>query len=376
MTLISVYFSIPDSLIQFSRFFADLFRPDTWHQLSACDVLLVRHDHDCGYIFHGLAYAQIIDSFGDLCEKRDLTVRSVATLGSGLIGEKAYRSPVTFSRSDSIIGISGMIVRLLRGRNFRIQWEKQQRITLWCRILEKARPKYVIGILPDEYLCTAAKLKKIPVYDLQHGVISGGDHYYGETYRRETPQQKLPDAFLLWDSQSADLVTRWALGKCIPVRIIGNPWFIRFLRAQADDLLVAEASADNYGTGDPRPCILVSLQWGIASGLPEQVCNGILAPELEQVIRDTIEQYNWIIRLHPVQLSDTAEREATIKYLSDTFGTKMALQWVKTSKIPLPVILSTSDLHITCMSSIVAEASWMGIRSGLPQQEITARRTI
>ena len=50
----------------------NIFQKDTWQNLKHCDVFLVRHDNDCGYTFHNQAYAQLIDSFGELSLKRVL----------------------------------------------------------------------------------------------------------------------------------------------------------------------------------------------------------------------------------------------------------------------------------------------------------------
>ena len=345
--------------------FRDIFQEETWQHLKSCDVLLVRHDNDCGYTFHGQAYAQIIDSFGDLCEKRGLTVKTVATPHSRLICKYAYRSPVSYNKSFSLIHILGEIVGIIRGSDIKRKWVKQHQINLWCRILEKATPKYVIGIEPDEFLCNAGKLKRIPIYDLQHGHISDIDFFNGEIYRKETPFENLPDGFLCWDEQSEAVLSKWACNKGIRVLKIGNPWFLRFIYIKPEDLLVSEALTNCHIIDDNRPCIIVSLQWGLAILYPNQVGNGVIVKELEQVILNTEKIYNWILRLHPVQLRDNYEREQVLNYLNATFGAEKTKQWIRNTEIPLPVVLSKADLHITYMSSVVAESAWMGIRSGL-----------
>lgn len=349
-----------------------VFQKETWQHLQPCDVLLVRNDNDCGYTFHGQAYAQIIDSFGDLCENRGLVVRSVATPHSKLIGKQAYRSPVSYDRSFCIITIMGGIVKIFRILGIGRNWSNQHQINLWHRILEKATPKYIIGIQPDKYLCKAGRIKQIPVFDLQHGVISEGDYYYGGMYRKETPVENLPAGFLCWDEISMAIISKWAHKKEIRVIKTGNPWFLRYLERKPDDLLVKEVMAEAVIPDILRPRIVVSLQWGMAKNYPEDIFSCLIGEALEQAILDTLGIYDWILRLHPVQLRDDREREMILSYLNATFGTTKTRDWIRISEFPLPVVLSHADLHITYSSSTVTEAAWMGIRSGLLGKHLNA----
>ena len=344
-------------------------RKDSWQHLKQCDVLLVRHDNDCGYTYHGKAYAQLIDSFGDLCVKKDLTVGSVAIPYSRLIGKRAYHSPVSVNHSYIMIEIFGQIIRLIRGDNIWTEWIISRRVDLWVQILEKAKPKCVIGIQPYDFLCRAGKLQKIPVYDLQHGVISDECLWYGGAYRNGIPNKDLPDGFLCWDDQSVTTLSKWACDKGIRVLKIGNPWFLRFIYIHSQDLLVDEALVICNIQGDNRPCIVVSLQWAFATIYPDNMSNGVMADVLEKVILDTSDLYNWIIRLHPVQLRGP-ERKMTLNYLSITFGAENCSRWLMASEIPLPVVLSKADLHITNESAVVVEAAWMGVRSGLLSERL------
>lgn len=358
------------------------FLKDSWRYLKPCDVLLIRSDHDCGYTFQNKAYAQIIDSFGDVCTTHGLIVGSVATWGN-LTGKRAYHSPINFGRQENIFiaiikeGVR-FGVRLIRGHKIDLRQTNSDQVNLWCQILEKSSPKCVIGIQPNEHLCQAGKQKKIPVYDLQHGAIFDANPWYGEVYRIETPIENLPDGFLCWDNQSASIISKWAENKGIRVNIIGNPWYLRFYRMQRDDLLVNEAVNKADIIADGRPCILVSLQWAMATHVlpgsaiplfPDSDSNRVIDYALEKIILDTLELYNWVIRLHPVQMR-SAERIKALNYFRTTFGAEKMGMWLLASEIPLPVLLNKTDLHITHLSSVVIEASWMGIRSGLINQHL------
>lgn len=350
--------------------FLGALQKDSWQCLNRGDILLVRHDNDCGYTFQGKAYAHLVDTLGDLCTKKGLLVQSVATPFSVLVGTRAYYSPTSYNHSIIPLLLIQKIIAQIKGADIATKWVKSRRITLWCNILDKTKPKVIFGIQPDEYLCCAGKIKGIPVYDLQHGVIADEHPWYGEKYRVSTPVEDLPDGFLCWDNQSVATISKWTDQKGIKVLNIGNPWFLRFAKADPDDLLVQEAMNEGKILDDDRPCILLTLQWGMRIEYPDDNFNGVIVDALERVILDTLYKYNWILRLHPVQLRGE-EKEITLSYLKKTFGEEKTQNWVNSSQIPLPVVLRQTDIHITDLSTVVIEARWMGICSGLLNQQLS-----
>ena len=314
-----------------------------------------------------MAYAHLIDSFGDLCIKRTLKVQAFATPLSVLVGIQAHHSPVSYNQAHIITELFQQMIRLIKGADIAAEWAKSHRMAIWSNILDKTKPKIVVGVQPDEFLCRAGKKRGIPVYDLQHGVIADEHPWYGENYRTSIPTEDLPDGFLCWDEQSVATIARWADKKGIRVIRVGNPWFLRFLQDDPNDHLVYEAVTQWKTHNDARPSILVSLQWGMLR--PEISSNGIIVDALEKVILETTNKYNWILRIHPVQLR-SEERRTVLKYLAETFGPEKAQGWLKSSQDPLPIVLHQADLHITYNSTIVIEAGWMGVRSVLLDQKI------
>jgi hypothetical protein len=244
------------------------------------------------------------------------------------------------------------------------EWIESQHTNLWCKIIKKARPKYIIGIQPDTFLCRAGKIQKIPVFDLQHGINTKDNPYYGEVYCNGKPAEDLPDGFLCWDDEGAVPMLTWAPNKGIRILQVGNPWFVRFARNSPGDELAKTAIGETTITHNNQPTILVSLQWKMEEVSSGRVNNGVMMDALEKVILDTDKLFNWIVRLHPVQLNGV-ERKTTLEYLEATFGSTRTRDWLLASWIPLPVILKKSNLHITFSSAVVVEAAWMGIRSGL-----------
>lgn len=336
---------------------------DTWDQIEPCDILLIRHDHNCGFFFKDRAYAQIIDSFGEQCEIKGLKINSIATPFARYTGKKATFSPLSCNRIMFFYTIFGKILSIITGKKYSNNWSNSKKIDIWSKILERGKPRYVIGIQPDKNVCIACKGEGIPVFDLQHGVFSDEDEYYGSKFHTIFSRSEVPDGFLCWDTESASIIQNWAAKENIQVYTVGNPWFQRFLYPRFNDALVNQARTDIGEITDKRPRILVSLQGGLSDKYSD-ISDNIMNRSLRKVIQNTENTYSWHLRLHPIQMYGY-ERISTITYLRKTFGNQKTHQWVQESSIALPVILDQTDLHITHHSSVVIEAAWMGIRSAI-----------
>ncbi|MGK7873270.1 MAG: hypothetical protein AB4426_08135 [Xenococcaceae cyanobacterium] len=343
--------------------------PDNWKSLRGCDVLLVGHDNHRGYTYRNQAYAQLLDSLGDLLKKKGLRTQSVAQPFSRLTGRSAYSEPVALNRTRLSIALKSRAMSLIQKRDNSRNWADKQRENLWQNILDRSRPRVVIGILPELTLCRAGHAQAVPVYDLQHGIICDEDTWYGKELRENTDTEELPDGFLCWDKTSATSLEKWAPQKGIAVHILGNPWFRRFLADDADDILVQETLEVEPLLGNERPTILVSLQWGMTEYFGDYVFNGVMPDALEKTILKTAKYYNWLLRLHPVQIRGP-ESSIVQDYLTRTFRHLNTVEWQQCSDVPLPVVLKWSNLHITYNSTTTIEAAWMGLYTGLLDPEI------
>ncbi|MEX3772198.1 hypothetical protein [Pseudomonas sp. MYb118] len=342
-----------------------LFSKSGWGDLKASEVLVVRHDANCGYSYSGKAYSPIIDTLVDICVSRGLSAQSIATPYSKLVGEQAYNSPVAFNRSFIWIALLGRVLAKLAGSKKSADWIAKKRTAVWLKVLRTVKPGLVVGIQPEPALCRACKMMAVPVYDYQHGVLDKEDPWYGELLAKSVALSDLPDGFLCWDQASANVLRAWAPGRGCTVSVVGHPWFQRFSNARAGDSLV-QAARNEHGHifHDDKPVILVALQWGLhIHYYPEESFNKVMCNALESVIKSSSDKYNWLLRLHPVQLRGEEGAECE-QYLSAQFS-GMAVEWRKASMMPLPLLLSQVDLHITDMSTVVIEASWFGISSAL-----------
>lgn len=341
-------------------------RTDTWQSLTYCDVLLACGDADRGYCYKGKRYAQLIDSLGDLLKQNNLSVHSVSHRLSFCTGEKAYGTPVSVNRELVRIAMCARMVSLVKGRIAGSYWRETKLKQLWKNILSRCTPKAVISIQPDVGLCNAGHDLRIPIFDLQHGLISDTEDnpYYWSDNLQKQESTDLPHGFLCWDKSSAEKLLPITQKKKFTVRVIGNPWFVRFINPHPQDDLV-RLEIDHCSELQGRlPIILVTLQYNLSYYACDYVNNGVMADCLETVIQETSDQYYWNLRLHPSQLSGN-EGMYVQKYLKKQFGKLKNVEWETCSHVALPSLLSVANLHITHFSATAIEASWMGVCTGL-----------
>ena len=349
---------------------------DTFNQIRHCEALLVCSDTDRGYVFQGKAYAQILDSLGDRLRQSGLTTQSIAGDFSRFSGKEAYGAPVTMNRfllrNVLFFRLISLVCAQAGGAE---SWRKNHRTAHWRKILKKCEAKIVFAIQPEMALCRAGHEMAIPIFDVQHGIISDTEdnpYYLAKNLSVREPSD-IPHGFLCWDNSSADVLRRLASQKGYGVHVIGNPWFARFALPDAEDTLVRNELSLCNGRKRSIPAILVTLQYNMNELAQEYVSNGAMASCLEQTIRETCDRYYWYIRLHPSQIRNKDSDGAKI-YLQNVFGTLPNVDWDVASRVALPALLATVDLHITHFSAVTIEAAWLGVRTGLLDPHIQPSR--
>lgn len=344
-----------------ARLYSDILRHATrtgdLKRLPSAPAMLTCGDDDRGYEVAGRKYAQILDSLNERLMENALATVTIPLPYSALHGAKAFGRvlPVhgEFARAE--------ILHRLQMLGRRSSPRGSPRIDAWRRILLAVRPRVVIGIQPPPELCIAARGLRIPVTDLQHGLLSD-EGYYGMAFRERFGQDGWPDFILCWDAPSA----AWAASRLpatVRAKIIGNPWLLRFQR-DAD----AQAALDGVPVPLPpdrgRPKLLVTLQWGF-EGRPGYHDSSMPLALAEAIRRGP--EYDWWIRLHPMQMT-AGIRTRLYASLERDFGPAGYVFWAECSAAPLPLVLRHVDLHLTSHSAVAIEASCLGIRTALLDQ--------
>lgn len=222
----------------------------------------------------------------------------------------------------------------------------------WKLLLRFIRPKCIVAIDWDSTLNEVANLLKIKLFYIQHGVINEDHLYFGQNVLKNINYKKLPYGFLAWNNQSA-----YNFNNICRSYIVGNLWLNRFMKTDKDNLV---AYYDKFGTFNQikRGNILLTLTWGN----PEFI---YFNSDIITAIKGTFNDYMWLIRLHPVTMTNQTYMDGFKDFLRDSFAPEIleSVEWEFTSKLPLPVILKTVDLHVTIESSCVIEAALFGIKS-------------
>lgn len=338
------------------KILSDVFKVDSYNYGKA-QVLTFACDNDRYIDYKGKKYSPLMNTVEDSLACQGVSCISITRLASRVKGDlshgKVFSPDGAFARALVTKRLKGLFLR--NGKYPYSNYEEK----IWERILDETGAKAVIGINPSRELCTVCHRKGIWVADLQHGVISDAHPWYGAAFRGKDARERLPDAFLCWDMGSVEVINKWAKDLGIDVRPIGNPWVERFIRKDKSDELYCSLRDQYKIVSNGKPNILISLSWGSYN-----ISNKFVHPELERFILDNIDKYNWMMRLHPNQLQGfaTDSGDSFFKYFEATYPAGQ-IEWEQATKMPLPLLLSEVDLHISWNSSVCIEAACLGVKS-------------
>lgn len=341
----------------------DTFRVDNI-KIDKADVLTFACDNDRYIDYQGKKYSPLINTLEDALANEGLKSVSITRIASRIKGNlshgRVYSPEGGFARALLVKRLKGIF--LPKGTYPYSYLEEK----IWDRILSQSEAKVVVGINPSRELCTVCHRKGIWVADIQHGVISESHPWYGEKFRSTDKREWLPDAFYCWDNSSASAIGQWANKVGIQTIAIGNPWVNRFIMCKPNDQLCSSLRTQYNLSKNGKPTILLTLSWGCYN-----IPNEFIHPHLEKFILDTINIYNWIIRLHPNQLQGfaTDSGDRFVNYYADKFA-DTGIDWKLASSMPLPLLISMTDVHISWNSSVCIESAFMGVRSLLLDPEL------
>lgn len=329
---------------------------DHMDKLGSASVMLVSHDADRGLLFNGTKYSQLIDSIND-------RLISIGIEALTIIKPFSTTSVQNYGR---VVNINGMMARaIVADKIYKLIGKKSKynanyKIKAWSLIISRVKPRLIIGIQPSAELCIVAKSEGIWIADMQHGVISS-EGYYGLAYRENYNQDGWPSCVLCWNTASK-LWIESEVGSYTAARVVGNPWFLRFFNPLEDDCLVSALREKVEPLGASRVRILITLQWGMNRF---QNYNQIGMPiALLDFIKQRGNDIDWWIRVHPLLFQDS-RKVKTFSFLEHEFLGYENVYWENSTNLPLPLILSETDLHVTSSSAVTIEAGWFGIQTAL-----------
>jgi len=221
--------------------------------------------------------------------------------------------------------------------------------TLFFRkLFKKYKPK--LGIIVDYYhpigfgFIHACQQKKIPTIDIQHGVQGALHLAYGRWYNLpKKGYNTLTNYFWCWNNHEVETINKWS--SKFHTAINGGHPFINYYLNYLHDKMPLKYSNN-------KPSVLITLQ----NGLKESKYTNIF-----ELINELPNQYNWLVRLHPETIRNKPSLMESLKML-EKYGLPEE-QVLYFSKIPLPKVLASTDIHLTANSSVIIEASYFNISS-------------
>lgn len=334
--------------------------PDTWSQIKPCDVLLVSHEFDHGFIYKEKSYSQLLYSLGDFLEARHFSLAYFVKPYSQKGRDDYYKGDLTANLAFLFLDILAFVGRLFGSSN-RKRWRTSLRRLFWMAVLLKSKAQVVVAIQPELALYQAGYDLGVSVFELQHGVMTETIPSYNGQNALKEPSRNLPSGFLCWDQDSAEVVRTWAHEKGVQVAVVGNPWLARFATPKDKDSLVTEFNDEQERKGQSFPLrILITLQWSMSSFFPEYFAEDeFLRKEVLDLMAQTQDTVFWYVRMHPVQMNN----ESLKKNIENRLAGCKNVNIVWSTRVPLPVVLTRSQGHLTWDSSTVIEASALGIKS-------------
>jgi hypothetical protein len=352
-----------------SRLISALLIPDSVGSISCADVVILRHDADCGYLFEGKKYSQLADTLALKLHENGLTTLTIATPYSAYDPGVCYNDPVSMNRITFLGNICARALRYLTFGRKTMQISRMLRQWAWRRVIAKSKPRLVVGIQPPLELFEVCMREGIPCYDLQHGVVLPEELYYAALVEilRFSDQQV---GILCWDEATVRKIrAATEENPHVDTPLVGNLWVRRFLHPSSSDKLTQQAIGEApLVTG--KPVILITLQWRLQElyrlrNVQETLSGWVMPQSLENIIRSTCDEFDWWIKMHPVAIG-SREGQQQLNYLTRTFGGLAGVHFgPEVLGTPLPALMKFAHAHLTDSSACTLEAQQFGLVTGL-----------
>ncbi len=316
----------------------------SFKKFSRIDILLLLDDDDYGLNFKTKKESQLIDALAkdlEIFDKKLFILRFwKSKLSIDYLKNKAL--------SNRLLFLTQFFISIFKFKSF-----SKAHINGWEKTINLFKPKLIISIQPDSFLCKAAKNLNIPIFDLQHGIIQINKDPYYDFLKNNLKTSQSPTGILtifkttqnwLLDNNSDNFEKKY----------LGSPYL-----ANSRHLRNVQKESNN------QKVILISHQWPIKQYLEEidgRWNEAGLSEELLKTISKISLPLKWIIRLHPL----TKDNENLISLLKEIkTNSNSSIEIIKANTTPLPEHLINADLHITAFSAVALEASEYGIKSAV-----------
>lgn len=320
--------------------------------LTASDFLIVANDADFGFELEKKRFSQILDSISILLSLEGYRLSHVGIAPFTFSQRETFHQYFTFNFSYYLSKIKKILPFL--------KSEEQ----IWLEIFSTVRPKAVIAIGGSRDMWRVAHSLGIIKIEIMHGVgytIEDMKFYYHQSMSES--ETNIADYFLALDELSFNsLSTFFSLGNKKVFQVYHPLYSIQdFISKRIESSFMDFIEYLKYLKYNEKKIVLFSSQWGYGGEYAELngiVDNGLFPDELIRALKKN-DAY-LLFRLHPV-LKSSYRKSSVISLLNKTIKEFDCMEFDFSSKMPLSILLSYCDLHITLMSSTAYEAAWRGI---------------
>ena len=320
--------------------------------LNSVDILYLCHDNSRSILLDGKYYSPLIDSIN--IKLKNYSNYTLALPFSKYSGNKAYGNTINLN-FYIIISLLKRVV-IYRSRSLK-NINHDPLIKFYIKLYKKLKLKIIIGIQPSIEMCIAAKISKIKIIDVQHGIISTDETngYYSPGKRFHTKNTGWPNYIFCRNKQSFNEVLK--LNNYTKPLLIGNLNKSFYENFQPNIV-------ENNLFKTKRKTILFTFQpiYASESYSNDNLHHNIVFPTvLLNLILNS--KYNFIIKLHPTQIRNNNLLKIHMKALSMLFSKYDNVDFIVNNQKPLEYSLVNSDLHITYNSASLFDALDYGLKT-------------
>lgn len=182
----------------------------------------------------------------------------------------------------------------------------------------------------------------IPSVDIQHGIQGHLHEAYGNWSKLPVNGYNLiPNYFWNWDTKSADTIAEWACKSNFHSSINGgNPW-LAYWKEKNFESFYQKNSILKFIKN--KKVILYTLQPSFEP----------FSDLIRKAIFKTKGEYIWLIRTHPRQIEQYQSIQEEVHSLNECNNIELE----NATQLPLPFLLTLTDIHITVYSTVAIEAA-------------------
>ena len=331
-------------------------------KLKPVDILYLCHDNSRPLLFDGKYHSPLIDSIN--IKLKNYSNYTLALPFSKYSGNNAYGNTINLN----FYIIVSLLRRILRNGSISLKnVENDPLIKFYSYLFEKLNLKIIFGVQPSIEMCIAAKIARIKIIDVQHGVISTDEndvhHYYNLKNRFQINNIGWPDYIFCRNKQSLNEVSK-LIDYTKPI-LIGNlnKYFYKNIYLNKQENILFKTK---------RKTFLFTFQpfYESESFSSKNLHHKIIFPTaLLKLILSS--NYNFILRLHPSQIQNKNLFKLHMTAFNNLFSECNNVDFIINNKEPLEYSLLNSDIHITYNSASLFDAFDFGLKTILLDDNIS-----